>query len=208
MNPRQSTSLFLLVLLLTGSVEAQVYKCKQPDGSTEFSNLPCAKGSSTLKAVPSETVSEQARREAERNVERMRMEADKLEASRVAEEAARREASNAENSAAAPATNSIENCLRDLERLSLDAARRAELEAQCRSGNSVQPVYVPVPVPVYGGPGYVRPYPPNPPRAYPPQQQRPPARPLPEPEPLPQPLNPPGNKGNAIFAPPNSFHPR
>lgn len=197
MKPRLSTSIFLLGMLLTGSVQAQVYKCKQPDGSTEFSNLPCAKGSSTIKTVPSEPVSEQARRDAELNVERMRMEADKLEASRVADEAARREASRTENSA--PNANNIENCLRNLEPLSLDAARRAELEAQCRSGNSVQPVYVPVPV--YGGAGYVRPIPPKP---YPPHQQRPTARPLPEPEPRPQPLNQPGNKGNALFAPPSS----
>ena len=203
MSPRQSTSIFLLALLLTGSVQAQVYKCKQPDGSTEISNLPCAKGSSTVKTVPSETVPEQTRREAERNVAQMRKEADKLEASRVADESARREAANTENKAAAPATNNVENCLRDLERLSLDIARRAELEAQCRSGNSVQPVYVPVPV--YGAPGYGRP---NPPGPYPPQQQRPAARPLPEPVQQPQPINPPAKKGNAIFAPPSSFQPR
>mgnify|MGYP000412069368 CR=1 FL=1 len=193
MNRRQSTLFLLLALLLTGSVQAQVYKCKQPDGSTEISNLPCAKGSSTVKTVPSETVSEQTRREAERNVEQMRKEADKLEASRVAEESARREAASTENRASAPSAVSIENCLRDLERLALDAGRRAELEAQCRSGNAIQPVYVPVPV--YGGPGYVRPNPPHAPR--------PPVKPRPEPEPLPQPINPPANKGNAIFAPGN-----
>jgi hypothetical protein len=197
MNRRQSTSIVLLALLLTGSVQAQVYKCKQPDGSTEISNMPCAKGSSTVKTVPSETVSEQTRREAERNVEQMRKEADKLEATRVAEESARRQAASTENRASAPSAVSIENCLRDLERLALDAGRRAELEAQCRSGNGGQPVYVPVPV--YSGPGYVRPLPPQ----TPPQYPRPPVKPRPDPEPLPQPLNPPANKGNAIFAPAN-----
>jgi hypothetical protein len=198
MNPRQISSIFLLILLLTGSVQAQVYKCKQPDGSTEISNLPCAKGSSTVKTVPSETISEQTRRDAERNVELMRKEAEKLEASRVADESARRETTSTDNRAVAPTTNNIESCLRELERLALDTARRAELEAQCRTGITVQPVYVPVTV--YGGPGYVRPNPPHPPR--------PPVRPRPEPEPLPQPINPPVKKGNAIFAPPSSFQPR
>ena len=82
MNHRQGISLLLVTFLLMGSVHAQIYKCKQPDGDIEFSNLPCAKGSSTIKMLPIESISEQARLEAERKVAQMRKDADRLEATR------------------------------------------------------------------------------------------------------------------------------
>jgi len=174
----------IALLLLLGStltVHAEVYKCRQPDGRTEISNSPCSGGSSTIKAIPDDTVSEASRRQAERDADRLENYADKLEAERKAGEAAERRQLKEQQAAArqGPAPASVESCLRTLDRMVLDSSRRAELEDGCRATGSVQPVYVQDPY-YYGGSGYIRPpYPPRPPH---------PPRPLPTP--LPEPVTP------------------
>ena len=142
--------------------QAEVYKCRQPDGRTEISNSPCSGGSTTLKAIPDDTVSEASRKQAERDADRLENYADKLEAERKADEAAERKLLKEQQAAArqGPSAASVEHCLKTLDRMALDSSRRAELEDGCRASGSVQPVYVPVPA-YYGGSGYVRPQYPN-----------------------------------------------
>ena len=180
------TSRIALLLLLgsTLTVHAEVYKCRQPDGRTEISNSPCSGGSSTIKAIPDDTVSEASRRQAERDADRLENYADKLEAERKAGEAAERRQLKEQQAAArqGPAPASIESCLRTLDRMVLDSSRRAELEEGCRTTGSVQPVYVQDPY-YYGGSGYIRP-------PYPPRPPHPPHPPRPMPTPLPEPVTP------------------
>ena len=159
----------LLILLCCAlPAQAEVYKCRQPDGRTEISNSPCSGGSSTIKAIPDDTVSEASRRQAERDADRLEDYADKLGAERKANEAAERKLLKEQQAAArqGPSPASIESCLHTLDRMALDSSRRAELEDGCRATGSVQPVYVPESS-YYGGSGYIRPYPPHPPRPVP-----------------------------------------
>lgn len=204
MNPSKKNIVVVIGCLIALPALAQAYKCQLPGGGSEISSTPCAKGSSTLKAIQSEPVSEQNRRDAERQVEQMRKEAEKLEAARLAEEAPKQQVAPKETPVSERTDDVVQECLRNLERLAVDVVRRAELEASCRSrGTSGEPVYVPVPY--YGVPGHARPQPPVHQR---PPVNRPPAT-KPEPELSLQPIvTPPPDKGKAIFAPPASFQGR
>ena len=165
-----TTPITLLVLLACAlPAQAEVYKCRQPDGRTEISNSPCSGGSSTLKAIPDDTVSEASRQQAERNADRLEDYTDQLEAKRKAGEAAEGKQLKEQQASApqGPSPASVQACLQTLERMALDLSRRAELEEGCRASGSVQPVYVQDPY-YYGGSGYIRPpYPPHPPRPVP-----------------------------------------
>jgi len=176
------TQITLLVLLGCAlPAQAEVYKCRQPDGRTEISNSPCSGGASTLKSVPDDVVPEASRRQAERDADRLGNYADKLDAQRKSSEAAEYKLMKEQQAAArlGPAPANIEHCLHTVDRMVLDSTRRAELEDGCRTTGSVQPVYVPVPS-YYGGTGYIppllKPHPPHPPR--------------PVPKPLPEPITP------------------
>ena len=175
----KTTPIILLVVLACAlPAQAEVYKCRQPDGRTEISNSPCSGGSSTLKAIPDDTVSEASRQQAERNADRLEDYTDQIEAKRKAGEAAERKQLKEQQAAArqGPSPASVQACLQTLERMALDLSRRAELEEGCRASGSVQPVYVQDPY-YYGGSGYIRPpYPP-----YPPHPPRPVPTPLPAP---------------------------
>jgi hypothetical protein len=166
----KTTPITLLVLLACAlPAQAEVYKCRQPDGRTEISNSPCSGGSSTVKAIPDDTVSEASRQQAERNADRLEDYTDQLEAKRKAGEAAERKQLKEQQASApqGPSPASVQACLQTLERMALDLSRRAELEDGCRTSGSVQPVYVQDPY-YYGGSGYIRPpYPPHPPRPLP-----------------------------------------
>ena len=124
-------------LLLPSTVWADVYKCRQPDGSTQISNSPCADGSKTIKSVNDEPVPEEVRAQAENNAERQRQRADMLQAERRADEAAER---------------------KEQERLRKEQAR-IDKENRLAEKNESQPTY-------YGGtyyrPPHVRPRPVNP----------------------------------------------
>jgi hypothetical protein len=88
MNRYRLTAIALALLSLTTS--ADVYKCRQPDGSSVISNSPCSDGSKTVKAVADDTISEANREQAEKNADRLEEYADKLEAKRLAQEEAER----------------------------------------------------------------------------------------------------------------------
>jgi len=197
--------IILPLVLHAFSATADVYKCRQPNGSTEISNSPCTGGSSTVKTVADDVVSEENRRQAERNIEQMRIDAEKLEATRRADQAIERkqQEEQRQQQASGPSPSTIQDCLRTLDRMALDAARRAELEATCRSKGSVEPVYVPVPY--YVGPTYVRPHRPLQPQTKPLQTK---PEPLPEPSYPLRPLNPPGKTNSAYTPPPGNFQAR
>jgi len=176
----KTTPIALLVLLACAlPAQAEVYKCRQPDGRTEISNSPCSGGGSTVKSIPDDTVSEASRQQAERDADRLEDYTDQLEAKRKAGEAAERKQLKEQQADArqGPSPASVQACLQTLERMALDMARRAELEDGCRTTGSVQPVFVQDPY-YYGGSGYIRPPYPYPPPLHPP---RPGTKPLPAP---------------------------
>jgi len=165
----------LALTLLSLSASADVYKCRQPDGSSVISNNPCSDGGKTVKTVPSDTVSEENRAQAEKNADRLEEYADKLEAERLSKEEAERkererQAAISAITPAGPSAASIQSCLQTLDRMALDPARRNDMENGCRTTGTVQPIYAPQPG-YYGGPTYV----------LPPRQQ---------PEPMPHPVRP------------------
>lgn len=149
--------LALSALLATGPANAEVYKCRTADGRVEYANTPCPSGANTLKSVPDEKVSEASRLQAEREVERMRDYVEKREAAQRAESAAARQAAPATPNAGGSASSgsgsnqSIDDCLRELDQQALPPLQRVQMESACRSRQPAQPVYVPVPVPAFGG---------------------------------------------------------
>lgn len=145
----------LLLALLALPVQADIYKCRLPNGRTEISNAPCPSGSGTLTVRPDDTVSEANRQQAERDVERMRSFVEKREAEQRNEEAAERQRQSSERQSAAQQrvyqSGTMDDCLRELDLYPVEPARRAELEAICRAKARSEPTLVPVPV--FGGIG-------------------------------------------------------
>ena len=145
----------LLTTLLALPAQADIYKCRLANGKTEISNSPCPAGSGTVTVRPDDTVSEENRRQAERNVERMQSFVEKREAEQLADEKIEQERQAGERQLAAQQrvyeSTSMENCLRELAQQSIDTQRRAELEAICRAKAKNEPTVIGVPV--YGGGG-------------------------------------------------------
>lgn len=145
----------LSICLLALPVQADIYKCRLPNGKTEISNAPCASGSGTITARPDESVSEENRLQAERDVERMQNFVKQREASQRADEKSERERQASENQALAQqrvyASGSMDECLNELAQQAVDSKRRAELEAICRAKPKNEPALVGVPV--FGGGG-------------------------------------------------------
>ena len=129
MKPNYSALLLLPLLAVALPAQAEAYKCRKPDGSTQISSEPCAGGSSTVRAVHDEPVPEATREQAERNAERQRQRADQLRAERRAGEAEDRR------------------------------ARERELERERRASKQPETVYEPVPTYIGGAyvPPYARP---------------------------------------------------
>lgn len=117
----------LYLALLALPAQADAYKCRQPDGSTVISNIPCSDGGRTVKTTPKDTVSETNREQAEKDAERLEEYTDKLESRRLAQEEAER---------------------KERERLAAIAATTPV--------TVVQPINAPPPG-YYGGPTYILP---------------------------------------------------
>lgn len=168
------------LISLPAPARAEIYKCRLPDGRTEISNIPCPTGSGTLTVRPDERVPEAARRAAEQEVERMRAFVEKREAAQRADEMAEREQQrasggqprNVEASRPPPPrqVGNTEECLRQLEPMVLEANQRTQMEAECRSLVSPQPVYQtpPVVMPVHPQRLHISPPPTQPPSSEPP----------------------------------------
>ncbi len=165
----------LLFLALALPATAEVYKCRQPDGRTEISSEPCAAGSSTVRTMQDDVVPEASREQAERNADRMRRQADQMQADRLADEAqARRDAEAQRKASGLPSPAVVQQCLNTVSRMNIDSSRRAELESGCSLTGRIEPVYNETyQQPVYYGGGYYRPYP----RPVPPVAPVPPAKP-------------------------------
>lgn len=169
-------ALAIFLLLASSQGIADAYKCRIADGRIEISSSPCASGSSTLKSQPDEKISEADRRQAERDIERMRDFVEKREAAQRAEAAAEREAAarQAKQAASLPirsSYSSADECLNDMAQLALEAGQRAQMEATCRRlPNTTGSTGVSGPYPVYV-PTYV--YPPQ----HPPTQKKKPEEP-------------------------------
>lgn len=142
-----------LLSLMACSAQAEIYKCRLADGRTEISSAPCPAGSTTLSTRPAETVPEASREQAERDVARMRSFVEQREAEQRREEAVHARQQEADRQAAAARsvyqTHDMDSCLRELGRQNVDAGRRAELEALCRSKTKASSPVVVVPVPAY-----------------------------------------------------------
>ena len=145
----------LLSAVLALPAQADIYKCRLANGKTEISNTPCPAGSGTVTVRPDDTVSEENRRQAERNVERMQSFVEKREAEQLADEKIEQERQAGERQLAAQQrvyeSTSMDNCLRELAQQSIDTQRRAELEAICRAKAKNEPTVIAVPV--YGAAG-------------------------------------------------------
>jgi hypothetical protein len=140
---------------LTAPASAEIYKCRLPNGTTEISNVSCPSGSGTVTVRPDEPVSEASRRQAERDVDRMRDYVEKREAIQRAEEKAERDEQAVSQRQSSSVTRtprnygSAEECLRDVAQMTIETTQRAQMEADCRSIAKPQTVYVPVAVPYY-----------------------------------------------------------
>jgi len=150
MNGQRTLLLPLGLALLTVGAQADVYKCRLPDGRIEYSNTGCEK-SNTLTVRPDDNVSPETRAEAERNVERMRDYVREREAANRQPQPNSPPAGNASaNAPTAPSPAAIDECLRDLERQAMDAGQRAAREAACQSAGRAQPSDDGLPVYVVG----------------------------------------------------------
>lgn len=165
-------TILLILFCWPPAASADIYKCRLANGKLEFSNTPCPAGSGTVTVRPDEHVSEKARQQAERDVERMRIYVEKREAAQRAEDAAERLERNSQQPAVAPARPSHhyaspEECWRDFAQLAPDAPERAQIEAQCQGMARPQTVYVPVPARTLRQPQRVTPQPATPPKKAP-----------------------------------------
>lgn len=147
---------FMLLALAPCAAHADIYKCRHADGSTEISNKPCPSGSGTVTSRPDEVISEARRREAERDVERMRMQVEQREAQQrtaigpIPPVPAREPGS--ENNP--NARRSVEDCVRELDRHPLDVEQRKQLAAACQNNPDIQPVIVPAPASIPAPAGF------------------------------------------------------
>ena len=131
----------MLLLGCALTAQAEVYKCRQPDGSTQISSEPCSGGASTVKTIQDDTVPEAAREQAERDVQRQRQMANQMKSERQADEvAARKEQEALRKASGAPSQAAVQQCLNTLGRMSLDSSRRSELESGCYATGTLQPV--------------------------------------------------------------------
>ena len=147
----------LLTALLALPANAEIYKCRQANGKTEISNSSCSGGSNTVTVRPDDTVSEENRRQAERNVERMQSFVEKREAEQLADEKIEQERQASERQSVVQQrvyeSTGMDNCLRELAQQSIDPQRRAELEAICRAKAKNEPTVIAVPITAYGASG-------------------------------------------------------
>lgn len=157
---------FAVFLALALPAQAEVYKCRLPDGRTEISNSPCEVGSRTVRTVAEEVVPADVREQAERDAERRRQQVERFDAERRSKEKEERETALRQPPAASNpvASSKAEECLRTLARMTLDSSRRAELEASCLATGTIPPT-AGMPY-YYGGGGYVRTPPPPPPHLH------------------------------------------
>ena len=146
--------LMLAAAAAGGAADAQVYKCKGPDGKVQFSDTLC-KSANASEVVPDRMpVTRQQQYEAQQRVRQMQDEAATLDqqpaaALNAAPEASRSSARQSEPqlTSPTPAANNeaadaerIRICIRDVERQAGSQKLKAEMITACRTAGSVQRV--------------------------------------------------------------------
>lgn len=140
--------LLLALTIASANASAAVFKCKGPDGKTQFSDSPCKVGNSSEIVPDRAPVTQQQRYEARQRAQQMQDEAAALDedkaAARASQQAQRQrsDAENEKNAAAAKVvaddTDAISNCVRDVERRGAPQNVKAEMLAACRTAGLVQ----------------------------------------------------------------------
>lgn len=141
----KSAAFLVILSLLAGSAQADVFKCKTKDGKTMISSEPCSGDSRTEAVRPSERITPEQKREAEDQLARDRERLAEREKARSAEEQreqdSRRRLAEEES---ARKTRCLDNAQREI-----DPNLRANLIAACNGATPQpavvqQPIYVPV----------------------------------------------------------------
>lgn len=140
--------LLLALAIASANASAAVFKCKGPDGKTQFSDSPCKVGNSSEIVPDRAPVTQQQRYEAQQRAQQLQSEAAALDEDKAAARAsqhAQRQRSEAENEKKATAakvvaddTDAIANCVRDVERRGAPQNVKAEMLAACRTAGLVQ----------------------------------------------------------------------
>lgn len=134
-----------LVLLAAGwitalplPVSAEIYKCRLADGRVEISDTPCPAGS-TISVRRADSVSPEQRANAERELERMRDYVERREKLREQNDNEEPKPARRTEDTPPPPQALVNECLQELERLSLSAGQRAQMDAECRKNGRAFP---------------------------------------------------------------------
>lgn len=126
----------ILAAALSALSHAEVYKCRGANGRTVISNTGCGMAEQTVEIRQEERVSAEDRLRAKEDLDRAQGYVREQEQARQSQpETVRAGVIGATPAGDTSGSNgaSAEGCLRDLDRQVLEPARRAELEANCRS---------------------------------------------------------------------------
>ena len=140
-------SLFLLLFMVgIGNTHAQVFKCKGPDGKTQFSDTACKFGNNSEVVPDRAPVTKQQQYDAQQRAARLQDEAatlDQTKAGAQAEQQAQQQRQETTKQVT-PATNggndseAISNCVKDVERRGASQNVKAEMIAACRTAGLTQ----------------------------------------------------------------------
>ena len=72
--------LFLLLVVASAGAQAEVFKCKKPNGETEFSDTPCKAGSSSQVVPDRDPLTPQQKDDAQQRLQQQSKEANELAA--------------------------------------------------------------------------------------------------------------------------------
>lgn len=141
-------SIALLALFLSTQANAQLFKCKTPSGSTVVSDTPCKGGNKTVDVRQFEEVPLERQLQAAELRSTQSQQLNKLEADEAAVREQRRLSRQADDAlqarqqadAAASKRNSdtINECVRDVERRGASPSTKANLIAACQSAAITQ----------------------------------------------------------------------
>lgn len=140
--------LSLVLVLVSASASAQLYKCKGSDGKIQFSDTACKVGSKTEIVPDRAPITEQQRYDALQRSFQMQNEAAALDDEKTAAQAnyqaqqQQKEAQAAKQASASQTasndTEAIQNCVRDVERRGAAQNVKAEMIAACRTAGLTQ----------------------------------------------------------------------
>ena len=140
-------SLFLLLLIAAiGNANAQVFKCKGPDGKTQFSDTACKTGINSEIVPDRAPVTKQQQYDAQQRAARLQDESASLDQTKAGAQAEQQAQQQGQETAkqVTPAANgvndseAISNCVKDVERRGASQNVKAEMIAACRTAGFSQ----------------------------------------------------------------------